>query len=74
MGEAVDQQALSDLATPWFLRVAVTLHLPELINDGVDDVEGLATGLAQRRMGCGLCSPTSASAASSPESSLIASR
>jgi 2,7-dihydroxy-5-methyl-1-naphthoate 7-O-methyltransferase len=42
VGEAVDLEALSDLATPWFLRVAVTLHLPELINDGVDDVECLA--------------------------------
>lgn len=42
MSEAVDLQALSDLATPWFIRVAVTLRLPELINDGVDDVERLA--------------------------------
>ena len=42
MSDAVDLQSLSDLATPWFIRVAVTLRLPELINDGVDDVERLA--------------------------------
>jgi 2,7-dihydroxy-5-methyl-1-naphthoate 7-O-methyltransferase len=42
VSETVDLQALSDLATPWFLRVAVTLRLPELINDGIDDVERLA--------------------------------
>jgi 2,7-dihydroxy-5-methyl-1-naphthoate 7-O-methyltransferase len=42
VSETVDVESLSDLATPWFIRVAVTLRLPELINDGVDDVERLA--------------------------------
>jgi 2,7-dihydroxy-5-methyl-1-naphthoate 7-O-methyltransferase len=42
VSETVDLQSLSDLATPWFIRVAVTLRLPELINDGVADVERLA--------------------------------
>jgi hypothetical protein len=33
---------LEDLATPWALRVAVTLRIPELIADGVSDVQELA--------------------------------
>lgn len=51
MSDTVDLQALSDLATPWFLRVAVTLRLPELINDGVDDVERLADKTGATRDG-----------------------
>jgi biotin operon repressor len=51
VSETVDLQALSDLATPWFLRVAVTLRLPELINDGVDDVERLADKTGATRDG-----------------------
>lgn len=34
---------LEDLATPWALRVAVTLHIPELMADGASDVQDLAS-------------------------------
>ncbi len=39
---AVDLEQMLDLATPWCLRVAATLRLPQLIEDGHDDIAGLA--------------------------------
>jgi hypothetical protein len=39
---AVDLEQMLDLTTPWCLRVAVTLRLPQLIADGHDDIAGLA--------------------------------
>jgi 2,7-dihydroxy-5-methyl-1-naphthoate 7-O-methyltransferase len=38
----VDLESLLDLATPWCLRVAATLHLAGHITDGHDDIAGLA--------------------------------
>jgi hypothetical protein len=40
--DVVDVGALADLATPWFVRVAVTLRLANHIDGGTTDVEGLA--------------------------------
>ncbi|WP_433873128.1 methyltransferase [Saccharopolyspora sp. CA-218241] len=34
--------AMADLSTPWALRTAVTLGVPDLIGTGVDDATGLA--------------------------------
>jgi hypothetical protein len=45
MGDVVDVAALADLATPWFLRVAVTLRLADHIDAGTTDVEGLAAAV-----------------------------
>jgi 2,7-dihydroxy-5-methyl-1-naphthoate 7-O-methyltransferase len=42
-----DVHALLDLATPWCLRVLVTLRIPELIEAGHHDIAGLA-----RAAGC----------------------
>jgi len=44
---AVDLEQMLDLATPWCLRVAATLRLPQLIADGHDDIADLA-----RAAGC----------------------
>ncbi|HEY2262498.1 MAG TPA: methyltransferase [Streptosporangiaceae bacterium] len=38
----VDLEGLLDLATPWCLRVAATLHLAGHITDGHDEIAGLA--------------------------------
>jgi 2,7-dihydroxy-5-methyl-1-naphthoate 7-O-methyltransferase len=38
----VDLEALSDLCTPWCIRVAATLRIAEHLADGVDDIEQLA--------------------------------
>jgi hypothetical protein len=40
--ETVDLEQMLDLATPWCLRVAATLGLPQLIEDGHDDIAALA--------------------------------
>jgi hypothetical protein len=40
--EAVDLEALSDLCTPWCLRVAATLRVAEYLEAGVDQIERLA--------------------------------
>ena len=45
--QPVDLEQMLDLATPWCLRVAATLHLPQLIADGHDDIGSLA-----RAAGC----------------------
>ncbi len=42
-GNAVDLDALLDLATPWCLRVLVTLRIPELVAGGLSDVDKLAS-------------------------------
>ncbi|MFY9927947.1 MAG: methyltransferase [Streptosporangiaceae bacterium] len=39
---AVDLEQMLDLTTPWCLRVAATLRLPQLIADGHDDIAALA--------------------------------
>jgi 2,7-dihydroxy-5-methyl-1-naphthoate 7-O-methyltransferase len=39
---AVDLWALSDLCTPWCVRVAVTLRIAEHIDSGVSNIDGLA--------------------------------
>ena len=39
---AVDLWTLSDLCTPWCIRVVATLHIAEHIESGVTDVEALA--------------------------------
>jgi hypothetical protein len=43
----VDLEQLLDLTTPWCLRVAATLRLPQLIAAGHEDIAGLA-----RAVGC----------------------
>jgi 2,7-dihydroxy-5-methyl-1-naphthoate 7-O-methyltransferase len=40
--QPVDLEQMLDLATPWCLRVAATLRLPQLITDGHDGIAGLA--------------------------------
>lgn len=42
MSEDVDIHALSDLQTPWCIRVAVTLRIVEHLAAGISDIEGLA--------------------------------
>lgn len=39
---APDLQTLTDICTPWCIRVAVTLRIPQLLADGVGDVNRLA--------------------------------
>jgi hypothetical protein len=41
-GDPVDLDQMLDLATPWCLRVAATLHLPGLISAGHHDIAELA--------------------------------
>jgi hypothetical protein len=41
----VDLEALSDLATPWCLRVVVTLRVAEQIAVGVEDIGGIAAAV-----------------------------
>jgi hypothetical protein len=41
--ELADLGALSDLATPWCLRVVATLRIPEHIASGTTDIQDLAT-------------------------------
>jgi hypothetical protein len=43
MVEDVDLDRMLDLTTPWCLRVAATLHLPEHIAAGHTDISELAT-------------------------------
>ena len=43
---AVDLWTLSDLCTPWCIRVVATLHIAEHITSGVTDVAALATATA----------------------------
>ena len=40
--QALDLWTLSDLCTPWCIRVAVTLHIAEHIDAGITDIDGLA--------------------------------
>jgi SAM-dependent methyltransferase len=40
---SLDLWTLSDLSTPWCIRVAVTLHIAEHIQAGITDIDGLAT-------------------------------
>jgi 2,7-dihydroxy-5-methyl-1-naphthoate 7-O-methyltransferase len=40
---SLDLWALSDLGTPWCIRVAVTLHIAEHIDAGITDIDALAT-------------------------------
>src|SRR5215510_14400492 len=42
MNSKVDLHALSDLSTPWCLRVAVTLRIAEHINAGINHLNELA--------------------------------
>jgi 2,7-dihydroxy-5-methyl-1-naphthoate 7-O-methyltransferase len=42
MADGIDLQALSDLCTPWCLRVAATLRIAERMAEGEHDVAGLA--------------------------------
>ena len=41
--DSVDLDRMLDLATPWCLRVAATLHIPEYIEAGHTDIRDLAT-------------------------------
>lgn len=43
---AVDLWTLSDLCTPWCIRVVATLHIAEHIDSGVTDIAALATATA----------------------------
>ena len=43
---AVDLWTLSDLCTPWCIRVVVTLHIAEHIASGVTDIAALAAATA----------------------------
>jgi hypothetical protein len=43
---AVDLWTLSDLCTPWCIRVVATLHIAEHIASGVTDIAALATATA----------------------------
>ncbi|MGD0193469.1 MAG: hydroxyneurosporene methyltransferase, partial [Candidatus Dormibacteria bacterium] len=40
--QPLDLWTLSDLGTPWCIRVAVTLHIAEHIDAGITDIDGLA--------------------------------
>ncbi len=40
---SLDLWTLSDLCTPWCIRVAVTLHIAEHIDAGIADIDGLAS-------------------------------
>ncbi len=40
--DSVDLDRMLDLATPWCLRVAATLHIPEHIEAGHTDIRDLA--------------------------------